>query len=605
MYLHIENIVCELSLINQQYKIIKFVYKHFMPLKTETINLNEYPDQVDTLQLGDQLTIGDLHGNSVKLIYFLIKQGVLKFNKGADDYSKIVEIYNKEPLETADLDTFKDILNRATFAEHAQKAMIRLIGDEVADRGNNDYFTLLVLKKLQENGIQTEIVLSNHGAEFVRFYEEGCKENFHPSISPTTSITGNSYGWGIGTPSYDKGLIKLITDKVVSKEEVTQLIEDSYKPKLKLISYAIDQTTVPPAFNIYTHGTAGLNTIKELALAWQIKYKDSSLEELSKTIDAINEKFYVLVKNQQVTEKFSMTGSIENIFIWIGNSSVTPNEEPRRPSTNDSTKNFCIKYIHGHIGEYVSPESNIINLDTNLGRPNVDNGKYLAEITNVSHPIPTIKIPTTAEPIKTVSPALLDEIEKDSAWMPTVIGSDGKFHLNELETYLTKNKDSILNGNTAKVNKIEPTEINDQSTWEVESSDGKKSEIIMRGNDTTIQFLSKDNALIQQAVAMLQNMSISIPDATIKATGFKLEELKIIIQQAAQINSSDSTEKICIKFDIDSIDPTQKELIDFIKIHNSNIARLSEGGTLKLEKLSGLVDSSGHTLPTLKARATK
>ena len=81
------------------------------------------------------------------------------------------DIYNTEvnQLTKEQLTTFQTIIEQANI--NLDKA-VTLIGDELADRGNNDYFTLLVLKKLHQSKVNLNILLSNHSAEFIRDYEK-------------------------------------------------------------------------------------------------------------------------------------------------------------------------------------------------------------------------------------------------------------------------------------------------------------------------------------------------------------------------------------------------------------------------------------------------
>jgi hypothetical protein len=595
-----------------------------MPLKTEeTVDLSIYPTSPDKLNSGDQLTIGDLHGNSVKFIYFLIKQGVLKLGKEAEDYQKIIAIYNKEePLDVADLTKFKDILNRAKFTEHAKEATVRLIGDEVADRGNNDYFTLLVLKKLKDECVPTEIIFSNHSAEFVRFYEEGCVAGFTSSTmdhgGQLGSLTGNRVN-NAGIPYKNQGLLGFIEENLTTSTELKELVDSAYKPNVKLLSYSIDKTVAPNTIALYSHAPIDLAMIKDLVEKFnktmpegeKFVYDDSTLDDLTGAIDFVNREFSKLVTDNKVSaclEEEANSGklndndnrehsNIENIILnTIWNRNIVTLKRDSTIGVED--KAYGIKYVHGHVGEKVPSEPNILNLDTNLGRPGRDDGKYLVDVTNVPLPIPTLKIPTGKPPQKKDKDGLLSNVEE--AW-PLVINSQGKIDSASLASYLAEHK--ILGDNTAKVETVSPTEANDQSTWEVVSCepDGTKKETIMRGNDQAVQFLSENKEdLIRHAVATLQSMSTLIKGGIITTTGFKPDQLITIIQQADAINRSEAPteEKIYIKFDITSIDPSQKQLKDFIEIHNKNMDKLvkSEAGTLA--KLPSL--GSAHLVSTLK-----
>lgn len=499
-----------------------------MTTKQEQVDLFKYPENISTLKEGDELTIGDLHGNSIKFLFFLIKQGVLTLNHGEQDYNELVHIYNDTKktedeisinlktlqLETSDINNianilkkdtsqidintifedmsisveesdkittilvnrqiknnlkqdfnindliqifnnyinnpptkeelnelkeiannqptknklakninkiidtilnskeeelnnnianttsslikhknnqdtkqaqininnFKEILNTATFTKNANTTKIRLIGDELSDRGNNDYFTLLILDKLNKNTTtapKTEIIFSNHSADFVKFYETGLKTNFAPDIlaAQTTSLFG---------------LIDLMDKKIVTKEELEKIINDSYKPNLKLISYSIDESTSPNTFNLYSHAPIDLKNIQELATKFKVQYNNSSLEMLAKTIDAINTKFTTLVQQNNVTDTMK---NDSNLVIY--NAIWNRNTKDLKRNYSPSTK-YQIHYIHGHHGNGEVPEQDeksVTNLDNSLGksyRPDYQNneGVYTIDITNLPPPIP-------------------------------------------------------------------------------------------------------------------------------------------------------------------------------------------------------------------------
>jgi hypothetical protein len=100
-------------------------------LLREEVDIYQYPPKVDlhTNDKGAQCTTGDLHGNSMKLLYLLISHGVLQ-NISKEDYAELTEIYRKNTLdlEKEDLNRFNSILAKATWNKDA--AAIRLIGDE-------------------------------------------------------------------------------------------------------------------------------------------------------------------------------------------------------------------------------------------------------------------------------------------------------------------------------------------------------------------------------------------------------------------------------------------------------------------------------------------
>jgi hypothetical protein len=243
-----------------------------MPLLSyNNVNINEYPKQIES-PTNQQLTIGDLHGNTMKLMYFLIQQGIVT-NFTAKDYQKMFTIYEKQAksLEKEDIKKYDNLVKKLKFNKGT---LVRLIGDELADRGQNDYFTLKILEKMDAQDVPMEILFSNHGLEFLRAMEIDST-----AIKPRylASLTN---------------LLKLFGKNLIKKEDIISILKKAYKPKLKAISYSINPTS--EQITIFSHAPIGLDNIKELANHFKVNYQDSTSKELAQTIDFINEKWLSL-----------------------------------------------------------------------------------------------------------------------------------------------------------------------------------------------------------------------------------------------------------------------------------------------------------------------
>jgi len=144
----------------------------------ELSHLYEFPGSVDSQKIGkdQELTIGDLHGNALKLVWFLIKHG---FIEGFDEslYSKLVEHYKNNNLEK-----FNKIIDE-NLKINLNAGKLRLIGDELCDRGSNDGMTLCILEKLsdankkpidsaEKSSFEFEIIFSNHTAWFFEWLQK-------------------------------------------------------------------------------------------------------------------------------------------------------------------------------------------------------------------------------------------------------------------------------------------------------------------------------------------------------------------------------------------------------------------------------------------------
>ncbi len=183
----------------------------------EEVNIYQFPsiDEVHKREPGIQITIGDLHGNAMKLMFMLIKHGIAT-NIDEDDYNKLAAIYQTTSLTEEQLVKFDKILSKITFSGDS---LVRLIGDELADRGSNDYFTLRILEKLKEHNVPVEILVSNHGIEFIKAYENKEKNKF------------SSHALGPEQALSMKNLQGLVDQKMVKREEILAIIDKSYKQR--------------------------------------------------------------------------------------------------------------------------------------------------------------------------------------------------------------------------------------------------------------------------------------------------------------------------------------------------------------------------------------
>ncbi len=395
------------------------------------------------------ITIGDLHGNAVKLLFFLFHQGVIQFKNTEnpeEKYLEFVQLYNQfaeiveisqigsgkikfeenniiryeanlvelnsmeesqglNPLIVRSVEEEKNYQNlkrsaqwlensreKKTKAEEALNeklenrpsladligqfngfmthlevvdnlTLVRLIGDEFADRGSSDYFILKLLYLLRRYQVNLTTLLSNHSNEFITAYERLAKnEGFEPQ-----GVISDSQ-----KPSF-LGLKYLLDDGIVSNEEVTALIEFSYKPTLKIIDYTLNEEGI----RLFTHAPVGFDIIKHLAQKLAVVYRDTSKEELATTIDKINTKFQNLVSKNEVHQFFSIPTTVnitsmseEQIAQWPfmyitwNRFDVIKDQQGKRP---DTLNGYNIQYVHGH-DKFQSDLQQITNLDTDCGK---------------------------------------------------------------------------------------------------------------------------------------------------------------------------------------------------------------------------------------------
>ncbi|KTD37407.1 hypothetical protein Lmor_0599 [Legionella moravica] len=324
--------------------------------KIEKPGIDIYKCPQADITTATEITIGDLHANAMLMMYFLVTNGVLKISDA--QYTQLKDIYLKDNLTKEDIKAFNAIVDNLEIGE---KPLIRFVGDEICDRGQNDYFIFKILEKLNKSGVQTEILLSNHGIEFMIPYEQN-QELYAPNIG----FMGQSR-------SMDN-MRALIERGVITKDEVDQLVQASYLPNLKLISYTLDGDNL----TVYSHAGIGLETIRSMTELFKddgVVYKDDTAENLARTIEAINAVFDKHVKAGTVhtlTKNMSNSRDFKNdpvtFLIW--------NRDYYYLSREQDHNGYQMFYAHGHdSGE--PTQKNIINLDNMLGKGATNNtGTY-------------------------------------------------------------------------------------------------------------------------------------------------------------------------------------------------------------------------------------
>ncbi|HRD69356.1 MAG TPA: type IV secretion protein Dot [Legionella sp.] len=418
---------------------------------SKSIDIYHYPKKFEG-NLGS-VTLGDLHGNSVKLLHFLLRHDVVKFKDSvvnpAESYDQFVVLYTKMSIIVDKIIAITPRVNSATSAikrydqqinlyeallkkgknrtqEEEEKfqeinidklrtwraeqstklqdaeeimnqakadlkkldvvnqcnrlvkklevkdkdVLVRLIGDELADRGPCDYFTLKILEFLGENNVNVDITVSNHSFEFIAAYENlfNAKNN---ELKGPGSIQ-------VDEASSFMGLKILLNEKLVTTKEISKIINQSYKPCLKLIDYTLNETGI----NIFTHAPAVFDIIKNTADYFEIAYDDSTKESLAQTIDKINTRFSQIVAENKVSEWMADNQTVTESIVDIKNMDSSKrakfpldyliwnrwNAGKELPEARPAQRNgYDITYTHGH-DNFQSLLPQITNLDTECGK---------------------------------------------------------------------------------------------------------------------------------------------------------------------------------------------------------------------------------------------
>ncbi|MEI8054946.1 MAG: DnaJ domain-containing protein [bacterium] len=340
--------------------------------KLEKVNITEFPKDINQ-DPNSVATIGDMHGNTMKLIWCLIREGVIKMQES--DFKEMWALYKnigfnpKDPdkVDAVSLKKFKDIL--ANKIKVNKGFNVRLLGDILADRGGNDYLTLKVFEKLEQGGVNPEIVHSDHDAFFVGNYEKPVTVKKDAKIiagnGGNVSVDGvdaeNDDGWIFNNVKTQQnsmvGLYSYIKKGLVEQSEVSALYNKYMKPNTNLISYTLHDDKI----SIYMHAPNNFDVIPNLAKELEINDCDfKSAAGLAKTIDKINKKFRDSYSNQEISEgvmSFTMSGPPKPSLQCMCS---------RKLPNTDSYPEFVEYIVHGH--NTMQEQSKQKCLDNELGK---------------------------------------------------------------------------------------------------------------------------------------------------------------------------------------------------------------------------------------------
>jgi hypothetical protein len=152
-------------------------------------DLMKYPSTIETLSLDQWYTIGDLHSNPLKLLYFMIHVGAASMN--AEDYEAYAKLYASYP--PPDKNQFEDMEALLVKVNFMPGASIRLIGDVFADRGRDDAAVVSLIYRFKKAGGLMEIMLSNHDGIFIPHMEAAIYQATHNEKGEETPFDQNKF----------------------------------------------------------------------------------------------------------------------------------------------------------------------------------------------------------------------------------------------------------------------------------------------------------------------------------------------------------------------------------------------------------------------------
>lgn len=256
--------------------------------------------------------------------------------------------------------------------------LIRLIGDELADRGKNDYFMLAFMNYLKKKDVNFKITISNHSNEFITF-NEGVQSDV--------------------VSSYDRpslaGLKLLLDNGIVSKATMDGWVNNAYTPNLKAIDYQLADGN-PPTIRLFTHAPVRFDIIEKIANKLGVGYQEGTANALAQTIDSINAALAEHIQAGTIHTLCTISPDIDPAglspqeieahplvyLIWNRWNPTVDQDETARPAEMkgffDVTR-YNLEYYHGHDGAF-SKSPHVFNLDNGIGKNKVSDDVLMEQL---------------------------------------------------------------------------------------------------------------------------------------------------------------------------------------------------------------------------------
>jgi len=337
-----------------------------------SVNIQYYPSYI--LENLREVTLGDTHGNALKLLFCLIATGLIELDFFV--YDEFVKLYQKEEKERAisvltaeDLSTLDNIFKKISVKDPTKA--LRLVGDEVADRGANDVFNLALFERLHAINLPFEIIYSDHGMDFLLMLD-GEKS----IISPPYNYSGRRF--------FNMLNVQQKEEKEDVKTTIIEGLKRYYFPHLKLFSYSVTRTDCPANIVLFFHTTCDATAIKKLAAYFGTEYNDDSAVQLALSIDKINQAYADVLQDDTKRKAFlklylegneqshlrnnhkvydgSHVGLLLHDLAW--QRYKNPNHLPQVKQLPG--RDYSIFYEHGHtcfLSGFSSQRDHVINLD--------------------------------------------------------------------------------------------------------------------------------------------------------------------------------------------------------------------------------------------------
>ncbi|MFI4957249.1 MAG: hypothetical protein ACHQAX_08590 [Gammaproteobacteria bacterium] len=262
-----------------------------------------------------ELTLGDLSGNLLMLMWVLITAGMAKMSEG--NYRALVKLQQdisagheasfaidkqgnkktiggtpKKPgipfidiskvkgLSKEQQTEFLKALSGTKFIPN--NILLRLEGDEVADRIGDDSMMINTLFDMAEQGVEFHINASNHLHYFVQYFLSQKPDDDEDEDESFDDLILNGQGVSL------LHMMKSIKNGVVDENDIRHKIQTVYSTRLKLIDYSIGNTH--KKMSLYAHAPFTPDRILKAAEALKVRLPTASesFENTNDVVDFIN-----------------------------------------------------------------------------------------------------------------------------------------------------------------------------------------------------------------------------------------------------------------------------------------------------------------------------
>lgn len=209
-----------------------------------TLNLSSPPQFEAQFHGVQKITIGDLHGNPLSLLHYLVKVGVLEFNKNKPDSKHLYAIFqnmiydsslDEDLINTENIRQFKSLLP-TLFTIKNKQIHVLLLGDLLCDRMSDDIHMLFVLEYLHDNDVPYKILFSNHDSIFsAAIYFKSIREKRSKQNEIISFFLSHEFYSSL------KRLGMLIDRKIITRKSVLDLANKVHRDHLLLLSYTEKQ----------------------------------------------------------------------------------------------------------------------------------------------------------------------------------------------------------------------------------------------------------------------------------------------------------------------------------------------------------------------------